>query len=130
MKYRLSKLTCILALFAASLSLSAAAATGGEVDIWVSKLFTMPTPTTATTDAGFTVNVKDPGVPSGVSCQLAAALYDGDGRMLDMKLLASNTTEDYTFTFTSATGAKTVKVFMFANDGLKPIYEAASKTLS
>ena len=56
MKKNIYKLLCVLALSAA-LTASAFAA-GTELDIWVSKLFTLPAPTVTNEEAGLVVKVE------------------------------------------------------------------------
>ncbi len=127
MKHRLIKLVCALSLLCVGLCLAVAAE--AEIDIWVSKLFVMPTPTLTRTADTVSVNLKNPGVPSGVSCQLVSAIYDKDNRMLAVKVLPADDSEDYTFPFTSVSGAESVKVFMLATDSSRPIYEAVSASV-
>lgn len=124
MKHRLFKRICILSLLCVGLCLAVAAE--AEIDLWVSKLFVMPTPTVTQADGTVTVSIQNPGTPTGIPCQIVSALYDGNGRMLAVKPLATDSSENYTFPFASVSGAKYAKVFMLANDGMKPIYEAVS----
>ena len=128
MKKSLSKLLCVLALSSA-LTASAFAA-GTELDIWVSKLFTLPAPTVTNEEAGLVVKIEKPGVPYGLDCQIGTALYDADGRLLDTKFVAADSSEDYTFTFAANDKAAKVKLFVFeASSGFKPIYQASQTIL-
>ncbi len=128
MKKNIYKLLCVLALSAA-LAVSAFAAEN-EVDIWVSKLFTLPAPTVTNEQASLVVKVENPGIPYGLDCQIGTALYDADGRLLDTKFVAADSSESYTFTFAANDKAAKVKLFVFeASSGFKPIYQASQTLL-
>lgn len=123
MKKSISKLLCALAL-SAVLSSSAFAA-GNDLDMWVSKLFPLPTPTVSASENAITVTVANPGAPYGLDCQIGTALYDKDGRMLDTKFVVADSSESFTFTFAANENATAVKLFLFeASSGFRPIYEA------
>ena len=128
MKKNIYKLFCVLAL-SATLAVSAFAAKN-EVDIWVSKLFTLPAPTVTNEQTGLVVKVENPGIPYGLDCQIGTALYDTDGRFLDTKFVASDSSENYTFTFAANDKVAKVKLFVFeASSGFKPIYQASQTLL-
>ena len=79
---------------------------------------------------GLVVKVEKPGVPYGLDCQIGTALYDADGRLLDTKFVAADSSEDYTFTFSGNDKAAKVKLFVFeASSGFKPIYQASQTLL-
>ena len=128
MKKSVSKLLCALAL--SSVFTASALAAGNDVDIWVSKLFTLPTPSVSSTETGLTVTVENPGLPYGLDCQIGVALYDSDGRMLGSQFVSPKQTENYTFDFEAVGTAAKVKLFVFeASAGFKPIYEASQAVL-
>ena len=61
--------------------------------------------------AGLVVKVENPGIPYGLDCQIGTALYDADGRLLDTKFVAADSSENYTFSFAANDKVAKVKLF-------------------